>query len=330
MKMKKMIVTTAVGTMLMGDFASIPLNSPMTKQVEAAVTVPYVAPQDVTVDWITGDYINSVGTVYKDASKSSRFTTQNVEKGTLVIDLKNNNFPHMENYRHPSTYEYLPFFLYAQPYLIDGRNQYAKKVTSKQNTDFLNRDSAKDFTIRQVYYIDQPKSDKNYYLGGAGISDPTAFHVNAQFFPNVDLTGMTKADRSEYIVKANNGKKIPESTVSHIGRVLIKGSDLVLYNPEGKVHRKLKQYEGLRVFEVQNDRYQVGGGYYVKKTKDTLFYIGHVYNKDQYLYVYKPNGEVFKKFKPMENVQVYSTENGRYDVGAGYYVLPDFHVNFDR
>ncbi|MED4400335.1 hypothetical protein [Metabacillus fastidiosus] len=327
--MKKMVLATAVGTMMLGGFTPIPLSNPTVRQVEAA-TISYVKPQDVEVSWISGDIVYDDGSVSKDATKSSQFTTKTSEKGTLIIELKKKEYRYMEMYRDPQASEWLPAFLYVQPYGFDGRDQYAKKVTGIQKSDFINRDSVENFTIRQVYYIEQPKADKKYYLGGVGTSSPNSYYIDAKFYPNVDLTKISKAERSAYIKTAQKGDEIPASNVSHIGRVLIQANDMVLYNKDGKVHRKLKQYEGLRVYQVQGDRYQVGGGFYVKKTKNTLFYVGHIYGKDQHLSVYKPNGEFFKKFKPMENVRVYSTENGRYNVGAGYYALPDFHVNFDR
>lgn len=327
---KKLAVTTAIGTMMLGGFATTPLGLP-TATVEAA-SVSIVQPQAVGMKWITGDKISG-GITYKNAQDSIQFTTQRSEKGTLVIDIKKNKYHAMEMYRDKKTMEgSFPADLYAQPYMFDGRNESAKQAISDQNhqkIEFLNRNSAKDFTIRTVFYIDNPKSDKNYYLGGPGMGDPSAFFFEAKFYPNQNLTGLTKTERTDYLERADNNG-IPPTKVSHIGRVLIKGKDMVLYNSKGQVHRKLTQNEGLRVYEVQSDRYQVGGGYYVKKSKDTLYYVGHVYSKDRYMYVYNPNGKLFKKFVPKQTARVYSTDKGRYQVGAGYYVIPNFNVEFDR
>lgn len=116
----------------------------------------------------------------------------------------------------------------------------------------------------------------------------------------------------------------------HIGRVLIRSKDQYLYSPTGAKSRKLRQNEGLRIYKVLNDRYDVGGGYYVKKTKVNLFYTGHVWSKRYDMKVYKPDGSFFKYFAPKEPVRVYGYSNGRYDVGNGYFVKIDDDVQFDR
>lgn len=117
-----------------------------------------------------------------------------------------------------------------------------------------------------------------------------------------------------------------------IGRVLIQKDGMALYNPNGKVHRKLKKGEGLKVYEIEDDRYQVGGGYYVLKGsgKDTLYYYGHVWAKSSYMYVYTPEGDFFKRFPSKQTVRVYGMEDGKYQVGGGYYVVPDTNIQLDR
>lgn len=117
---------------------------------------------------------------------------------------------------------------------------------------------------------------------------------------------------------------------THIGRVLIRSNDQYLYSPNGSKHRKLRQHEGLRIYKVLSDRYDVGGGYYVKKTNVNLFYIGHVWSKEYNLKVYKPDGSFYKYFDRNEPVRVYGYSNGRYDVGAGYFVKPSDDVQLDR
>lgn len=116
----------------------------------------------------------------------------------------------------------------------------------------------------------------------------------------------------------------------HIGRVLIRSNDQYLYSPTGAKSRKLRQSEGLRIYNVLSDRYDVGGGFYVKKTKVNLFYVGHVWSKRYDLKVYEPDGSFFKYFDPKQPVRVYGYSNGRYDVGNGYYVKAENDVQFDR
>ncbi|UGB30553.1 PPC domain-containing protein [Metabacillus sp. B2-18] len=149
------------------------------------------------------------------------------------------------------------------------------------------------------------------------------------YFLEVDEIMQTDLPSFPYEIELSVKSK---SEVPWIGRVLIQNEDIVLYNPQGKAHRKLLKGEGLRVFEVQEDRYQVGGGYYVLKGNkgDTLYYYGHVWGKESAMNVYTPDGTLFKKFNPKQTVRVYAVENGRYMVGGGYYVLPTQHVQLDR
>jgi len=179
------------------------------------------------------------------------------------------------------------------------------------SVDLMNVSSKENYYGRTSTFIDNLTDNHTYYLGMMRAGSKDSFFYKAYFYPNIDLTRMSKADRDKYI---ENGKSptdlIPKSNMSHIGRVLIKGTDQVLYNPKGKVHRKLRQNEGLRVYEVQSDRYQVGGGYYVKKNKNTLYYFGHIYSNTKgykYMAVYNPSNVLFKNFEPMQTSRVYGT-----------------------
>ncbi|MFV2047085.1 hypothetical protein KDJ21_007265 [Metabacillus litoralis] len=135
-----------------------------------------------------------------------------------------------------------------------------------------------------------------------------------------------------YEVEINVKETKASNEYPWIGRVLIQKEGMALYNPNGKVHRKLKKGEGLKVYEIEDDRYQVGAGYYVLKGsgKDTLYYYGHVWAKSFYMYVYTPEGDFFKRFQARQTVRVYGMEDGKYQVGGGYYVIPDTNIQLDR
>ncbi|MGG3924535.1 hypothetical protein ABET51_00850 [Metabacillus fastidiosus] len=117
---------------------------------------------------------------------------------------------------------------------------------------------------------------------------------------------------------------------SHYGRVLIKQNGVKLYNPKGSVHRTLKKGEGLKVFKENSSSFDVGGGYYVKKDKNTLFYTGFIFGTEEPLYIYAPDGQVYRKVPAYEAIRAYSFENGRFYVGGGYYVFADYHVLYER
>ncbi|MED4534141.1 hypothetical protein [Metabacillus fastidiosus] len=131
----------------------------------------------------------------------------------------------------------------------------------------------------------------------------------------------------------NTGKYVLNITPppnKHIGRVLIRSSNQYLYKSNGSKDRKLRQQEGLRVYKVLKDRYDVGAGYYVKKTKDNLFYIGHIWSKEYSMSVYTSEGWYFKSFSPRQTVRAYGYSNGRYEVGGGYYIKASDDIQLDR
>ncbi|MGG3891435.1 hypothetical protein [Metabacillus fastidiosus] len=117
---------------------------------------------------------------------------------------------------------------------------------------------------------------------------------------------------------------------AHYGRVLIKEKGIQMYNPKGKAHRTLAKGEGLKVFKENAGSYDVGNGFYVKKSKATLFYTGFVYSKKQQLDIYAPNGKLHRKTRVGETIRVYGFENGYYQVGGGYYIPVDIHVQYDK
>ncbi|MED4534251.1 hypothetical protein [Metabacillus fastidiosus] len=133
-------------------------------------------------------------------------------------------------------------------------------------------------------------------------------------------------------LQSGSGATVEVSKIenAHYGRVLIKEKGIAMYNPQGKVHRILTKGEGLKVFKENVSSYDVGGGYYVKKSKATLFYTGFVYSKKQQLDIYAPNGKLHRKTRVGETIRVYGFKNGDYQVGGGYYISADNHVQYDR
>jgi hypothetical protein len=332
--MKKKILPLFVASgMVLGTVITTP-NPFVESKVEAS-SVKYVAPQEIEPHWVTGDYVDSIGNRFPNAAKSVGFKTEKAEKGTLVLEIRRNKFCEgcWENYR--ITDRTIPVDMYAEPYLLDGRTEQAERATTKSEVvEKMNVNSKADYYIRVTAYIDKVDSDHSYYLGMMGSNDPNSFHIKAWFYPSVDLTTLSKNERDRYFKGETISEEQPNTPntdkTTHIGRILIKSSDVVLYNQKGLIHRKLKVGEGLRVYKVENDRFQVGGGYYVKKSKNTLFYVGHVYSPNKYMYVYSPDGKIYKKYQPKQTVRVYEVKNGRYQVGGGYYVIPADHIKFDR
>lgn len=144
----------------------------------------------------------------------------------------------------------------------------------------------------------------------------------SHFAPNIGLV--------KFIGQAGDMYELVKIKDSHIGRILIKQKDVKLYNSKGKVHRALKKGEGLKVFKENKDSFDVGGGYYVKKGKDVLFYTGLVYSLDRQIDIYSPQGKVYKKVPIGSTIRIYGFEDGKYLVGGGYYINFDYHIQYDK
>ncbi|WP_078431805.1 glycosyl hydrolase family 18 protein [Metabacillus halosaccharovorans] len=105
----------------------------------------------------------------------------------------------------------------------------------------------------------------------------------------------------------------------HIGRLLIKDQE-ILYKPDGSFHRYLKKGEALRVYTFDQQKYDVGGGYFVKPTRNVSFYEGFIRPKAN-IPLYNPSGKVHRMIQQNELVRVYSIDRDRFYVGGGYYIV---------
>lgn len=342
--------------------SSLHVTNLVTKVEAATVSVPYVKPEVIQEQWAVGDYVDSVGNVVKDAVKNVGFQTSKAESGTLVLEIRRNQYcePCWEKIR-TSTNGTPRILLYAEPYQLDGRDDYAEKVTDTVNTaiDYMNRDSKEDYYLRVSFYIKKPDSDHTYWLGMAGSNDPKSYYFKAYFYPGVNLVPLSKAERDQYFkgqsinggssnnsgsnnnssssnnsnkTNTNNSNKTNtnSSNKKYIGRLVIKSNNVVLYNSKGKVYRKLRKNEDVHVYAIKGNRYLVGGGYYVLKNKDTAFYLGTIYSKKGDMIIYNSKGKPYKKLKAKQTVKVYAVKNNRYEVGGGYYVLSGSNIVFQR
>jgi len=121
-----------------------------------------------------------------------------------------------------------------------------------------------------------------------------------------------------YYIAANSSKMSV-----YIGRLHIKSKDLILYRPDGKVHRKLTMGEIVRVFSFDGDNYYVGGGYYIMRSADVSFYKGTIQiTSDSPLYDASRN--VAKTLKKGQVFRVYAIKGNQLDLGGGFY------LNYDK
>ncbi|WP_227937137.1 glycosyl hydrolase family 18 protein [Alkalihalobacillus deserti] len=106
-----------------------------------------------------------------------------------------------------------------------------------------------------------------------------------------------------------------------IGRLSIR-NETTLYRPDGQAHRKIKTNELIRVYNFDQGKFEVGGGYYIKNDHNVLFFVGFVTTL-QDTPLYTPQGMEYRKLKKGETYRVYSIDGNKFEVGGGYYILDD-------
>ncbi|KYD24419.1 hypothetical protein ACPVTF_05145 [Geobacillus icigianus] len=350
MRAKKALPILLTSAMLFGSApSSVPIPNLVSKVEAATVSVPYVKPEIIEPKWVTGNIEGGGGGTIQ--IESVGFSTERTQHGTLVLEIRRKNFCGgcWENYRLQENVT-LPVYLYSEPYQLDGRDDSAERATNTLNTvvDYMNRDSKENYYLRVAFYITNPDNDHTYWLGMMGSNDRNSFYLRAYFYPDVNLVPLSKEQRDQYFKgqsisndtngsnNNNNGSNtnkqpiIPTPSVKYIGRLIIKNNNVPMYNLKGKIHRKLKKNEDIRVYGIQKDRYLVGGGYYVLKNSNTSFYLGTIYSKKGDMVIYNSKRKLYKKIKVNQKVKVYSTKNNVYQVGGGYYVLPQSNIVFQR
>ncbi|MGP4078992.1 S8 family peptidase [Pseudalkalibacillus sp. R45] len=123
-----------------------------------------------------------------------------------------------------------------------------------------------------------------------------------------------------YFVKHEAGKM-----AVYIGRANVE-QDTPLYAPDGSFARTIRKGEAIRVYSYDNNRFNVGGGYYIKNNSRVFYTIGYVTLK-QDNYIYNPNGQIYERLPAGNRYWVYGIEGKEINLGGGYYILDDRNKN---
>ncbi|MGP4078996.1 hypothetical protein ACTWQL_03710 [Pseudalkalibacillus sp. R45] len=106
----------------------------------------------------------------------------------------------------------------------------------------------------------------------------------------------------------------------YIGRAEIK-RPIPLYAPDGSVHRMLNPGEAIRVYDFDDEKYEVGGGYYILKSRDSSYFVGLVKIVGE-TYLHHEDGRTNVKTLDIgERYRVYKIDKDKIYVGGGYYII---------
>ncbi len=107
----------------------------------------------------------------------------------------------------------------------------------------------------------------------------------------------------------------------YIGKVLVK-ENTPLYDKNGHVSRTLKKGEAIKVYSYDNEKYEVGGGYYVKNNSKVTYFTGYVKLKEDAV-LYNANGQKHSVLKKGNLYFVKHIDGENIDLGGGYTVKDD-------
>lgn len=130
--------------------------------------------------------------------------------------------------------------------------------------------------------------------------------------------------------KPKSTMKAKTSDVSWKGRLLINKANEKLYTSKGKVSRKLKKNEVLKIAKTSSSRYTLSNGNYVKKSKNVTYYLGRISSTKGKMTVYTSKGKVYKKYNANLSLKVYSYSNGKFNVGSGRYVKDATNLKYAK
>lgn len=188
-----------------------------------------------------------------------------------------------------------------------------------------------------------PSADNNWSVAGDAEKANVTFESSQK---SKDFAAQSKAltyknDLDSGFAKYSIALQKPEATEEPssiqelpVGRLIVKKTaEILKKNEDGtfSVYRTAKPGEALRFYGSEDDKFNVGGDYYVKYSNNVVPYSGRVLIKKD-MPLYNKDGKVYRMLKKGEAVKVYSMDTGHYLVGNGYYVKKErnavYHVGF--
>ncbi|MBS4195741.1 WD40 repeat domain-containing protein [Lederbergia citri] len=106
---------------------------------------------------------------------------------------------------------------------------------------------------------------------------------------------------------------------TYIGRV-VSSVAVPMYKPDGSLYKMVEPGAELRVYNYDENEYDVGGGYTIQKDQNVTYYVGTAkVLKETWMYQYGEEEPVFK-VNPGETYTVFHANDNIMDIGNGYYL----------
>ncbi|MFD2216556.1 hypothetical protein [Metabacillus endolithicus] len=286
------------------------------------------------------------GYVYKGIADNMFQTTHN-SPGTLIAVFKRNStqgaysyFKHL--FENPKN-RYIYYFQHSPtpaeppyPVITPSKSEY-------ERYDNVNLDSFDKFHIRKSLYIENPTKENKYYLVAYQPSRENAYNEEIRFYEGVNYMLLPENDLTHILntytpaqSKSIAGKSIaiPKDTEPYrepIARLIAKQDIPLLKKESNGSYTAVKMLDKggfYRIYGVEGNLYNVGGDYYVPRN-DALMshFIGRL-QVNKSVPMYNPSGQIHRYLTAGEAVRVFDYDNGKYDVGGGYYVLDSTKIQY--
>lgn len=275
------------------------------------------------------------GPVFWGGKGTNLYKTSKVD-GTLVGIFKRGTNQNSEPY-FKEVFETGNSYYYniADQFDPKSENPYKYNQSYVKRYDRVNEKNFSDFHLRFSIYTNN-KPTGNYYISAHNQAREGFYNMEVRFYEGVNYLSLPVEDYTKVInsytpaqSKSIEGKSIviPKNTKPYrepIARLIAK-QDIPMLKKESNgsytATKMLKKGGFYRVYSVEGNLYNVGGDYYVPRN-DALMdhFIGRL-QVNKSVPMYNPNGQIHRYLTSGEAVRVFDYDNGKYDVGGGYYVI---------
>jgi len=283
------------------------------------------------------------GPIFWGGKGTNLYKTDKVVPGTIVGIFKKGTHSSSEGY-FKEVFETGNTYVYGFADRFDAKsatNPYHYIETKAERYDRVNENNYSNFHLRYSVFVNNPTG--NYYLTAHRQGAENFYKMEVRYYEGVNYLNLSKDDYSKVIdnytpaqSKSIAGKSIviPKNTNPYrepMARLIAKQDIPLLKKESNGTYTAVKMLEKggfYRIYGIDGNLYNVGGAYYVPRN-DALMshFIGRL-QVNKSVPMYNPSGQIHRYLTAGEAVRVFDYDNGKYDVGGGYYVLDSTKIQY--